>query len=105
MTDPTQVRRQPSLTTSTGTIWIVFGAILAAVCAGTLLALVPLGPVVAWVGLVVVAALFVAMIVVRIAVSPGPRRLTAMASAFGAMALVTLACVVILSGAAWGTLG
>ncbi|MET4638272.1 hypothetical protein [Mycetocola sp. 2940] len=105
MTDPTQVRSQPSLTTSTGTIWIVFGAVLAVVCAGVLLALVPLGPVIAWVGLVLVVALFVAMIVVRFATHPGPRRLTAMASAFGAMALVTLACVVILSGAAWGSLG
>jgi hypothetical protein len=48
--------------------------------------------------------LFAAMIAVRFAMRPGRRRLTAMASAFGAMALVTLVCVVIIAGAAWESL-
>jgi hypothetical protein len=104
MTDPTRVRSQPALTSSTGLIWIVLGAVLAAICAGMLLALVPLDPVIAWVGLVLVVVLFAAMIAVRFAMRPGRRRLTAMASAFGAMALVTLVCVVIIAGAAWESL-
>jgi hypothetical protein len=104
MTDPTRVRNQPALTSSTGLIWIVLGAVLAAVCAGVLLALVPLQPVTAWVGLVLIVVLFAAMIGIRFAVRQGPRRLTAMASVFGAMALVTLICVVMIAGAAWESL-
>jgi hypothetical protein len=104
MSDPTRVRSQPSLTSSTGLIWIVLGAILAAICVGVLLALVPLQPVTAWVGLTVVVVLFAAMVVLRFAVRRGTRRLTAMASVFGAMALVTLVCVVLIAGAAWESL-
>jgi hypothetical protein len=104
MTDPTRVRSQPALTSSTGLIWIVLGAVLAVICAGVLLALIPLQPVTAWVGLVLVVVLFLAMVVIRFAVRVGPRRLTAMASVFGAMALVTLVCVVIIAGAAWESL-
>jgi hypothetical protein len=105
MTDPTQVRSQPALTSSTGLIWILLGAVLAAVCIGVLLALVALQPVIAWVGIALVAVLFVAMVVTRFAVRHGRRRLTAMASFFGAMALVTLVCVVTIAGAAWSSLG
>ncbi|WP_411720470.1 hypothetical protein [Mycetocola sp.] len=104
MTDPTRVRSQPALTSSTGLIWILLGAILAAICAGVLLALVPLQPVTAWVGLVLVVVLFTAMIAIRFAVRRGSRRLTAMASVFGAIALVTLVCVVMIAGAAWESL-
>jgi O-antigen ligase len=104
MTDPTRVRSQPALTSSTGLIWIVLGSVLAVICAGVLFALVPLQPVTAWVGLVLVVVLFLAMVVIRFAVRVGRRRLTAMASVFGGMALVTLACVVIIAGAAWESL-
>jgi hypothetical protein len=104
MTDPTRVRSQPSLTSSSGLIWIVLGAILATICVGVLLALVPLEPVTAWIGLVLVVVLFAALIGIRLAVRPGPHRLTAMASTFGGMALVTLVCVVMIAGAAWESL-
>jgi hypothetical protein len=104
MTDPTRVRSQPSLTSSTGLIWLIFGAILAVVCAGVLLALVALDPVTAWTGLVVVGVLFAAMVGIRFAVRSGPRRLTALAGTFGAMALVTLACVILIAGSAWSSL-
>ena len=104
MTDPTRVRNQPSLTTSTGLLWIGLGAVLAVICVGVLLALVPLEPVTAWVGLVLVVVLYVAMVVIRFAVRPLTRRLTALAILFGAMALVTLVCVVLIAGAAWGSL-
>ncbi|SFN49840.1 hypothetical protein [Mycetocola miduiensis] len=105
MTDPTRVRSQPALTSSTGMIWILLGAILAAVCIGVLLALVALQPVIAWVGITLVAVLLVAMVVIRFTVRQGPRRLTAMASFFGAMALITLVCVVMIAGTAWASLG
>ncbi|MET1016182.1 MAG: hypothetical protein ABWX76_05155 [Leifsonia flava] len=104
MSDPVRVRNQPSLTTSTGLIWLVLGTFLATICVAVLLALVGLEPVTASVGVVVVTVLYVAMIVVRFAVRPGPVRLTSMASLFGAMAVVTLICVVVISGMAWGSL-
>ncbi len=104
MADPTRVRNQPALTTSTGLIWLVLGTLLAAICASVLFALVGLEPVAAWVGLIMVAALYLALVVVRFVVSAGPHRLTALASIFGSMAVVTLICVVTISGMAWGSL-
>lgn len=105
MSDPTRVRSQPSLTTSTGLIWLLLGTLLAVICAVVLLALVGLEPVTAWVGLILVIALYLSLIVVRFAVPQGPARLTALASLFGAIAVVTLVCVVAISGMAWGSLG
>lgn len=102
--DPTRVRNQPALTTSSGSIWIVLGAILTVVCVGVLLALVPLNPAVAWIGLVLAALLFVALVVARFTTSAGRRRLVVMASCFAGIAAVTLICVVILSGTAWESL-
>lgn len=104
MSDPTRVRSQQSLTTSTGLIWLVLGTLLAAICVAVLLALAGLEPVTAWIGLIVVTALYLTLVVVRFAVRPGPARLTAMASVFGAMAVVTLVCVVAISGMAWSSL-
>lgn len=104
MNDPNRVRSQPSLTTSTGMVWLVLGTVLAAVCVAVLLGLVGLAPGIAWSGVVTVALLYAALLVIRFAVGPGPRRLTALASVFGAIALVTLICVVLISGAAWGSL-
>ncbi|MBG6240054.1 putative membrane protein [Mycetocola sp. CAN_C7] len=105
MTDPTRVRSQAALTTSTGLIWILLGTVLAAICVAVLLTLVGLAPVVAWTGVALVVALYVGLLIVRFAVRPGSRRLVAMASVFGAIALVTLICVVLISGSAWGSLG
>ena len=104
MSDPNGVRSQPSLTTSTGLVWLVLGTLLAGICVAVLLALVGLVPVIAWVGVGSVVLLYAALVVVRFAVPPGPRRLTTLASLFGAIALVTLICVVVISGTAWGSL-
>lgn len=104
MSDPTRVRSQASLTTSTGLIWLVLGTLLATICVAVLLALIGLGPVTASIGVIVVTLLYLTLIVVRFAVRPGPARLTAMATLFGAMAVVTLVCVVAISGMAWGSL-
>ena len=104
MTDPTHVRSQPSLSTSSGLIWLVLGTVLAVICGAVLLALVGLEPVTASVGLVLVVALYLALVIVRFALPSGPHRLTWLASIFGGMAVVTLICVVTISGMAWGSL-
>jgi hypothetical protein len=104
MSDPNRVRSQPALTTSTGLIWLVLGTLLAGICIAVLLALVGLEPGTAWTGIVIVAALYLALVVLRFAVPQGPKRLIALASVFGAIALVTLVCVVLITGAAWGSL-
>ena len=104
VSDPNRVRSQPALTTSTGLIWLLLGTLLAVLCVAVLFALVGLAPATAWTGIVLVAALYLALIVLRFAVPQGPRRLTALASIFGAIALVTLVCVILITGAAWGSL-
>ena len=102
--DPTGVRNQPALTTSTGLVWLVLGAFLTGICVAVLFGLVALEPVVAWIGLTVVICLYLTLLVVRFAVPAGRKRLLALASVFGAIAVVTLICVVVISGSAWGSL-
>ncbi|MET1052965.1 MAG: hypothetical protein ABWX65_10035 [Mycetocola sp.] len=105
MSDPTQVRNQAALTTSTGFVWITLGSLLTVLCAGVLFLLESLDPVTARVGLGFVLVFFLALVILRWAVPAGRKRLVAMASMFGAIALVTLVCVLVISGNAWGSLG
>lgn len=77
MSNPSsRVRDQNSLTRSNGASWLVIGALLTAICGGLLFAMQWLRP--AWAGLagfVTVIALYAAMVVIRISVRPGRRRL------------------------------
>jgi uncharacterized membrane protein len=77
MSNPSsRVRDQNSLTHSNGASWLVIGALLTALCGGLLFAMQWLRP--AWAGLagfVTVVALYAAMVVIRISVRPGRRRL------------------------------
>ena len=93
--DPTKVRNQPALTTSRGLEWLVIGGISAVLCVGVLLLQAPTDPLVAIGGSVVVAALFVAMIVVRYAVEPLRRRLGILAALLGVMLVVTIAALLV----------
>ncbi|MCS5719116.1 hypothetical protein N1027_13330 [Herbiconiux sp. CPCC 205763] len=95
--DPTKVTNQPSLTTSTGRIWLVLGAIMAAIAVVLLWSLQLVNSTgVAIVGIVVILLLYVAMIEIRLLVRGGRLRLMLMAVCFGAIAAVALVCVLVI---------
>jgi VIT1/CCC1 family predicted Fe2+/Mn2+ transporter len=100
--DPTLVRDQPALTTSTGTIWLVVGGLFAAVSLGMLIpmAILP-GGTVAVIAAIVVAALYLGMVVVRLAIPSGRRRLGVLATGMVLIAVVAFAAVLIVAGASW----
>lgn len=92
--DPTKMKNQPALQTSTGLVWLVMGGIFAAV------SLIPFvyfvfageGSVrgLAVAVTLVVLSLYAAMFVVRFTVRAGPTRLWGMAACLLAMAAVGL---------------
>lgn len=93
--DPTKMANQPALRTSSGAVWLVVGALLTAICLVVLVPLIPIGTPAPLVGAVLIVLLFVAMIVVRLAVRPQTTRLRALAGLFGGIALVGLLAVLI----------
>lgn len=100
--DPTRMRSQRALTTSHGAIWLVVGGLFAAV---SLAVLVPMawlpGGAVGVVCAIAVAVLYAAMVVVRLAVPAGRRRLGLLAGGMIAMAVVALGGVVAVAAVAW----
>jgi hypothetical protein len=85
--DPTRVRNQPALRTSSGTEWLVVGLVLGGVAVAVLL----LQHVAAAdVAAAVVVALGAAMVVVRLAARPLRARLLALAVLLVAVPVVTL---------------
>jgi hypothetical protein len=93
--DPTLMRNQPSLTTSTGRSWLILGGLLTLISAVVLGFELPLEPPgVALFGLVSVLVLYVAMVVVRLTTRPGRLRLGVMAGLMIAIAAIGLGCVI-----------
>ena len=92
--DPTRMRDQPALTTSSGAIWLVVGGLLAAISLGVLVPMtfLPAGSGIAVAGAIAVVVLYAAMVVVRLVVS-GRRRLQLLAAAMIVMAVVALIAV------------
>lgn len=100
--DPTLVRSQPALRTSSGAIWIIVASAFTAVCLVPLIGIIGRGGapgVVAIATAVLTVGLLAGMVVVRLLVHAGPPRLKALAACFLAMALVVLigmiACVLL----------
>lgn len=101
----TRVRNQSSLTTSSGASWLVIGGILMILCGGLLFAMQWLQP--AWAGLagfITVIAVYAAMVVVRLGVGRGRRRL-------GILAVLTILIPItffvfggIVTAAEWGAI-
>lgn len=99
--DPTRIRSQASLTTSTGRIWLIIGGLFTAISLALLIAMTQLPPPgVAGVAAVVVAVLYGAMVVVRLVTAPGRRRLTLLATGLLLIAAVSLIAVAIVAGSA-----
>ena len=97
--DPTLIRSQPSLTVSTGRIWLVVGAIGTAVYVVVLTLLLTVEPLVAGIGLAVTLLLFLAMVVVRLVVPRGVARLRILAVLFTAESVLALVAVVVVGTA------
>jgi hypothetical protein len=98
VTDPTRQRNQPALTRSSGLIWLVVGGIFAAIAVGVLLALTASPPAgVAITAAIVVAALYLGMVVVRLVVPSGRRRLGLLAAGMLSIAAVSLIAVVVVA--------
>jgi hypothetical protein len=97
--DPTRVREQPSLTTSTGAIWLIVGGLLTAIALAVLIPMSSLPPRgLALVAAIAIAALYVAMVITRLAVPAGRRRLGMLAAGMlliAAIAVVTAGIVMV----------
>ncbi|SDL15568.1 hypothetical protein SAMN05216282_1369 [Cryobacterium psychrotolerans] len=91
MSDPTRVTSQPALTTSSGRSWLVVGALFTAIALSVLIPMTSLPPSgVALTGAITVAALYGGMLVVRVTVSRGRRRLRLLAAGLIAIAIVSV---------------
>ncbi|PZF56693.1 hypothetical protein DEJ23_08985 [Curtobacterium sp. MCSS17_008] len=98
--DPTRVRDQPALRTRSGTNWLVWGAVTAAIVGVVMVFMAVRLPAVGWPALAVVVALFAAMVVVRAAVRPRRARLVTLAVLdLGIVAVGLVAVLVVLFSA------
>lgn len=96
--DHRQVSKHPALWSSTGTVWLVAGAVLAAVCLVPLVSIVVTGraaSAVATATSVLIVALYAAMVAVRLSSSRVPSRLQRMALCFLGIAGVALVGMII----------
>ena len=100
-TDPTKIRSQPALTRSTGRSWLIVGGLFTAIALGVLIPMTQLPPAgIALGGTIVIAALYLAMIVVRISMPAGRRRLGFLSVGMLAIALIALVAAGIVAGTA-----
>ncbi len=104
--DETSVRAQPALTSSSGAIWLIVGALLATTGVAVLALMSGLStPWIAIIGIALVVLLYAAMIVVHVAVPRGRARLVTLAWLMGAMAVVTLLAVAVITAYEWDLVG
>jgi hypothetical protein len=100
--DPTRVRNQPALTSSNGSSWLIVGGLFALIACGVLGFLIPLQPSgLALVSMIVIVALYAAMIAVRFSVEKQRLRLGWLAALMLTIAAVALTTTVIVSSAEW----
>lgn len=93
--DPTLVRNQPALRSSTGRVWLIVGAVMAAICLVVLLLQLPGSVPLAVLGAIVVIVLYGAMVLVRLFL-PRPPRLVVMACFFAAIPVWTIVWLVLI---------
>lgn len=93
--DPTLVRNQPALRSSTGRVWLIVGAIMAAICFVVLLLQLRNSVPLAVLGAIVVAVLYGALVLVRLLL-PQPPRLVVMACFFAAIPVWTIVWLVLI---------
>jgi hypothetical protein len=94
------MRNQAALTTSSGRIWLIVGGLFAVVALAVLIPMTALPPSgVALGAAIAVAALYIGMVVARLAVGPGRLRLALMAAAMLGIAAVALIAAVVVASA------
>jgi hypothetical protein len=100
--DPTALREQPSLTTSTGAIWLVVGGLFVAVALGLLIPMstLPTGTI-AVLAAFTIALLYAGMLVAKFAIPPGRRRLATLATGMLLIAAISLGAVLFVAAGAW----
>jgi len=100
--DPTRIRNQPALSTSSGAIWLIVGGLFAIISIVVLVPLVTRQPAgLAMGGIVAIVLLYLAMVLVRFRVGALRRRLGWLAACMLAMAVVAMASVLIISTVEW----
>lgn len=96
--DPTWLRNQPALTTSSGRIWLIVGGILAVIAFVLLIAMGQLPPVgLGYWAAATVALLYAGMLLVRAWVTPVRLRLGLLAAGMLLIAAVALTAVLIIA--------
>lgn len=95
--DPTKMRNQPSLRTSSGRIWLVIGGLFAALT-GTLFVLLAIQTqgatrIVAIAASAAILLCFLVIVITRITVSSSTVKLRTMAIAMLSMAVIALVCM------------
>ena len=99
--DPTWLRNQPALTTSTGRSWLIVGGLFTLIALGVLIPMTTLPPAgVALVAAIIVASLYLGMLMVRLTVGPGRRRLGLLAAGMLGIAFVALVAAIIVAATA-----
>lgn len=88
--DPTLMRNQPALRTSSGRVWLVVGALMGAICAVVLLLQLRNSVPLTVLGVLAVVLLYATMLVLRF-VTAQPPRLVLLACFFAAMPVWTIA--------------
>lgn len=93
--DPTKMRNQKALRTSTGRIWLIVGALLVIACLVVLLPMIPMGTPVPIVASIIIVLLYVGMLIVRFTVKERGQRLLWLAVLFCLIAVIGLIAVII----------
>ena len=97
--DPTRIRNQPALTTSTGRIWLIVGGLFTAISLGVLIPMTALEPRgIALAAAIADVVLYLVIVAARLFIGPGRRRLGVMAIALLVIAAVSLTAVLIVAG-------
>lgn len=94
--DPTWLRLQPSLTTASGTIWLVMGGALAVIAFAMLVALGSLDRLGYWAA-AIIGLLYAAMLLVRARVRPRRVRLWVLAALMLAIAALGLGATLVIA--------
>ena len=96
-TDPTRLKNQPSLTTSSGRVWLIVGGLFTTISLGVLIPMAALDMAPQGLPLVAVildVTLYAAIVIVRLTTPPGRLRLGLMAIALIAIAVISLGTVI-----------
>jgi hypothetical protein len=106
VSDSQKVFDQRSLTTSSGSIWLVVGGALTLLCGAFLFAMQWLRPPgVGLIGFILVLAFYAAMLVIRFAVRPRRPRLAMLAILTLLIAIAFFVCGGIVTATEWNSVG